>query len=118
MDQDSAIVGIVDAGARRAWCVCRCWLSRRAALLAPQPRWRRRAHPAGARRGRDAAAGAATGTPIKVLFLGTDEETPHNPAKMFPLLAAPLARRGIQLTYGRTPAEALDAGEARVLRRA
>src|SRR5947207_5802542 len=46
--------------------------------------------------------------PIKVLYVGTDEETPHNPTKMFPLLAAPLARRGIQLTYGRTPAEALD----------
>ena len=32
---------------------------------------------------------------------------------MFPLLAAPLARRGIQLTYAATPAEALDAGQAR-----
>ena len=48
------------------------------------------------------------GTPIKVLFLGTDEETPHNPSKMFPLLAAPLARRGIQLTYGGTAIEILD----------
>ena len=38
-------------------------------------------------------------------------------SKMFPLLAAPLARRGIQLTYAATPAEALDAGKARVLRR-
>jgi putative membrane-bound dehydrogenase-like protein len=53
-------------------------------------------------------AATAPGTPIRVLFVGTDEDTPHNPSKMFPLLAAPLARRGIQLTYGRTPAEALD----------
>ncbi|MEO8078485.1 MAG: PVC-type heme-binding CxxCH protein, partial [Acidobacteriota bacterium] len=45
--------------------------------------------------------------PIRVLFLGQDEVQPHNPAKMFPLLAAPLARRGIQLTYAATPAEAL-----------
>src|SRR6476660_2908899 len=51
---------------------------------------------------------APTGTPIKVLFLGTDEETPHNPSKMFPLLAAPLARRGIQLTYGGTATEVLE----------
>jgi hypothetical protein len=49
---------------------------------------------------RPAAAPAAR--PIRVLFVGADEESPHNPAKMFPLLAAPLARRGIQLTYGRT----------------
>jgi hypothetical protein len=40
--------------------------------------------------------------------VGTDEDTPHNPTKMFPMLAAPLARRGIQLTYGRTPADAID----------
>ena len=53
-------------------------------------------------------AAAVQGRPIKVLFVGTDEDTPHNPSKMFPLLAAPLARRGIQLTYGRTPADALD----------
>lgn len=51
---------------------------------------------------------ASTGRPIHVLYIGSDEETPHNPTKMFPLLAAPLARRGIQLTYGRTSAEALD----------
>ena len=54
------------------------------------------------------AAAASTARPIKVLYIGSDEETPHNPTKMFPLLAAPLARRGIQLTYGRTAAEALD----------
>ena len=51
---------------------------------------------------------ASTARPIKVLYIGSDEETPHNPTKMFPLLAAPLARRGIQLTYGRTVGEALD----------
>jgi len=54
---------------------------------------------------------APAGTPIRVLFLGTDEETPHNPSKMFPLLAAPLARRGIQLTYGGTPTETLEAAK-------
>jgi putative membrane-bound dehydrogenase-like protein len=63
--------------------------------------------PAAPAAARPAAAGQ--GAPIKVLFLGTDEDAPHNPLKMFPLLAAPLARRGIQITYGRTPAEALDA---------
>ena len=57
-----------------------------------------------------AAAGAA-GRPIKVLFLGQDEDRPHNPARMFPLLAAPLARRGIQLTYVSTPADALAAAK-------
>jgi putative membrane-bound dehydrogenase-like protein len=64
---------------------------------------------------RSAAAppAAAQGRPIKVLFIGSDQETPHNPAKMFPLLAAPLARRGIQLTYSRTPAEALAPGRLR-----
>src|SRR4029450_1863876 len=56
-------------------------------------------------------AAAPTGTPIKVLFIGTDEETPHNPSKMFPLLAAPLARRGIQLTYAGTPTKVLDASK-------
>ena len=55
------------------------------------------------------AAAAPQGQPIKVLFVGSDQDVPHNPAKMFPLLAAPLARRGIQLTYGRSPSEALDA---------
>ena len=70
------------------------------------------------RQPRGDAGAPQTGRPIRVLFLGQDEEQPHNPAKMFPLLAAPLARRGIQLTYAATPAEALDAGKARVLRRA
>ena len=74
----------------------------------------------GAGRGSRAATRVApqTGRPIRILFLGQDEVQPHNPAKMFPLLAAPLARRGIQLTYAATPEEALDAGEAQALRRA
>ena len=54
------------------------------------------------------APGAPQGRPIKVLFVGSDQDAPHNPERMFPLLAAPLARRGIQLTYGRSPAEALE----------
>jgi putative membrane-bound dehydrogenase-like protein len=49
------------------------------------------------------------GRPIHVLFLGMDEERPHNPARMFPHLASPLARRGIQLTYMADQAQALDA---------
>jgi uncharacterized protein len=63
----------------------------------------------GAGRGSRAATRVApqTGRPIRILFLGQDEEQPHNPVKMFPLLAAPLARRGIQLTYAATPADAL-----------
>src|SRR5262245_33935578 len=54
-----------------------------------------------------AAAQSSSGRPIRVLFLGQDEERPHNPARMFPLLAAPFTRRGIQLTYVATPQEAL-----------
>jgi putative membrane-bound dehydrogenase-like protein len=46
--------------------------------------------------------------PIKVLFLGHDQERPHPSPAMYPLLAAPLARRGIQLTHVLTPAEALN----------
>jgi hypothetical protein len=52
---------------------------------------------------------ASSGRPIRVLFLGQEQERPHNPARMFPLLAAPFARRGIQLTYVATPQEALTA---------
>lgn len=57
------------------------------------------------------ATAATAGRPIHVLYVGSDEETPHNPTKMFPLLAAPLARRGIQLTYARTPGDAFDSGK-------
>ncbi len=65
------------------------------------------AAPARAAAARSARPAVQAGRPIRVLFLGQDEDRPHNPAKMFPLLAAPLARRGIQLTYAATPAAAL-----------
>ncbi len=45
--------------------------------------------------------------PIRVLFLGHDQAQPHPSPAMYPLLAAPLARRGIQLTHVLTPEEAL-----------
>lgn len=46
------------------------------------------------------------GRPLRVLFLGHDQQ--HHPSStLVPLLAAPLARRGIQLTYVMTPEEAL-----------
>src|SRR5436190_1220505 len=54
------------------------------------------------------ATPAPAGRPVRVLFLGMDEERPHDPARMFPHLAAPLARRGIQLTYVADQAQALD----------
>ena len=50
---------------------------------------------------------APDGRPIKVLFLGHDQERPHPSPALYPLLASPLARRGIQLTHVSTPAEAL-----------
>ena len=44
--------------------------------------------------------------PLRVLFLGHDQE--HHPSsRLLPLLAAPLARQGIQLTYVMSPADAL-----------
>jgi type 1 glutamine amidotransferase len=45
--------------------------------------------------------------PLRVLFLGHDR-THHPSAKLMPMLARTLARKGIQLTYVMTPAEALD----------
>ena len=54
-----------------------------------------------------AAARESDARPLRVLFLGHDQVQPHAPAAVFPLLAATLARRGIQLTYVPTPAEAL-----------
>ncbi len=49
---------------------------------------------------------AAEGRPIQVLFLGHPSEH-HNSAAYFPMLAAPLALDGIQLTYEDDPALAL-----------
>ncbi len=44
---------------------------------------------------------------LRILFLGHDR--PHHPSgTLLPLLAAPLARRGIQITHVYTPEEALD----------
>ena len=53
--------------------------------------------------GSDAAAG---GRPVEVLFLGHASEH-HNSAAFMPLLAAPLAQRGIHLTYVESPEAAL-----------
>jgi uncharacterized protein len=50
---------------------------------------------------------ASAAKPIKVLFLGQEQDPPHSTASMFPLLASPLARHGIQLTPVLTPQEAL-----------
>lgn len=52
-----------------------------------------------------------TGRPIRVLFLGHDQERPHPTPALYHLLASPLARRGIQLTHVNTPAEALKAAK-------
>lgn len=46
------------------------------------------------------------GRPVEVLFLGHTSEHHHSAAFM-PMLAAPLAQRGIQITYLEDPAEAL-----------
>ncbi len=55
---------------------------------------------------RTAAADEAGPRPLRVLFLGHNRD--HHPsAALLPLLAAPLARRGIQLTHVMTPEEAL-----------
>ena len=54
----------------------------------------------------DTSAGAADGRPIEVLFLGHASEHHHSAAFM-PLLAAPLAQRGIHLTYVESPEAAL-----------
>ena len=44
--------------------------------------------------------------PLRLLFLGHDRD--HHPSgKLLPLIAAPLARRGIQMTHVSTPEEAL-----------
>ena len=46
--------------------------------------------------------------PLRLIFLGHDRE--HHPSgKLLPLIAAPLARRGIQFTHVSTPEEVLNA---------
>ncbi len=64
---------------------------------APPPAARRAAPPA-----------AESARPLRLLFLGHDRD--HHPSgKLLPLIAAPLARRGIQMTHLSTPEEALVA---------
>ena len=53
-----------------------------------------------------AATKTSAGRPLRLLFLGHEQRN-HNSHTMFPLLAVPLARRGIQMTHVNTPAEAL-----------
>ncbi|HXE81098.1 MAG TPA: PVC-type heme-binding CxxCH protein [Vicinamibacterales bacterium] len=57
--------------------------------------------------GRSTAPDTPEGRPIRVLFLGHENLRHHPSSTLYPLLAAPLARRGIQLTHVWTPAEAL-----------
>jgi uncharacterized protein len=53
------------------------------------------------------AQSPSTARPLRILFLGHDR--PHHPSgTLLPLIAAPLARRGIQITHVYTPEEALD----------
>jgi putative membrane-bound dehydrogenase-like protein len=54
-----------------------------------------------------AARAEAGARPLRILFLGHDQERHHPSGALLPLLAAPLARRGIQLTHVMTPEEAL-----------
>lgn len=53
-----------------------------------------------------AASADTNARPLRVLFLGHDRA--HHPsATLLPLIAAPLARKGIQITHVNTPEEAL-----------
>jgi uncharacterized protein len=58
---------------------------------------------------RPAAPSEADARPLRVLFLGHDQAPTHGSPALYQLLAAPLARRGVQLTHVATPAEALVA---------
>lgn len=67
--------------------------------------------PAIARPDREQAAGRGDETgarPLRVLFLGHADLEHHPSSTLLPLLAAPLARKGIHLTHVWTPEEALD----------
>ena len=96
-------------GTRASRCV---WLSLSVAAgvwvaaAAPTLRSEGRAAQSGAFRPKP-TQNAAAGRPIRVLFLGQEQNPLHSTASMFPLLASPLARRGIQLTPVLTPQEAL-----------
>jgi putative membrane-bound dehydrogenase-like protein len=58
------------------------------------------------------APAAESARPLRLLFLGHDRD--HHPSgKLLPLIAAPLARRGIQMTHLSTPEEALVASTLR-----
>jgi putative membrane-bound dehydrogenase-like protein len=65
------------------------WVGRAAAPQAPAPT-------------------TSEGRPLRLLFLGHEQRN-HNTYTLFPMLAAPLARMGIQMTHASTPAEALVA---------
>ena len=85
-------------GSRRLRCRLRgalaVWLPARCGPSAAQGGAASRAAASAGRR-RSAEAGAR---PLRVLFLGHDST--HHPSRtLMPLLAAPLARHGIQLTH-------------------
>jgi putative membrane-bound dehydrogenase-like protein len=78
------------------------------ATLSPRVSMLMEAAPGAAPQSRAGGTGS-TGAPLKILFLGSDEaETPHPAGAVFQSLAAPLARRGIQLTPTMTPAVFVD----------
>ena len=79
---------------------------------APRQDLRRPASPAQRTTPRESEA-----RPLRVLFLGS-EKAPHSSATVFGPLSSTLARRGIQLIYVPTAAEAFAAGRLRALRRA
>ncbi len=76
------------------------------ATLSPRVFTRMEAAPGAGLQSRAGGTGS-TGTPLKILFLGHDQP-PHPASAVFQSLAAPLARRGIQLTPTLTPAALVD----------
>jgi putative membrane-bound dehydrogenase-like protein len=53
--------------------------------------------------------GSTAGRPLRVLFLGHEQQPAHSAAAIYQVLGPTLARRGIQLTPALTPAAALAA---------